>query len=388
MKPTNQLFSSLPTTIFTVMSKLAVEHKAINLGQGFPAVDGPHWLREKAAQYLVKGPNQYPPMMGVPELRQAVAEHNKRFYELDVDWEQEVLVTSGATEALGDCFLGLLNVGDEAIVIEPFYDSYAPMIREAGATPVFVQLQPPHWELDRDALRAAFSDKTKLLVLNSPMNPTGKVFSDSDLSFIASLLVEFDAYAVCDEVYEHLLFDSAKHRPLMTFEGMRDRCARIGSAGKTFSVTGWKVGYVTAAPHLMEAIAKTHQFLTFTTVPALQYAVADGLRTADDYFQELASEQQAMRDQLSKGLTDIGFDVCKSAGTYFVTCDFAPLGFKGDDMAFCQDITKNAQVAAVPVSAFYGNADGNVPNSLVRFCFCKTPQELSEALDRLRRYFN
>ena len=381
---TNNILSEYGTTIFTTMSALAVEHQSINLGQGFPDVDGSEEVRRIAAEALMTGPNQYPPMMGVPELRQAVAEHNKRFYGLDVDWQTEVMVTSGATEALCDCFMGLLNPGDEVVLIEPLYDSYLPIIRHIGAVPKLVRVEPPHWELPRQALEEAFSDKTKLLVLNSPMNPAGKVFNEDELSFLAGLLEKYDAYAVCDEVYEHLVFDGLKHQPLMTFKGMRDRCARIGSAGKTFSLTGWKIGYITAPPAMMSAIAKAHQFVTFTTPPNLQKAVAAGLRFEDSYYQTFVNEMQAQRDVLSSGLKEVGFEVLNSQGTYFLTCDFSPLGFEGDDAAFCRHITIEAGVTAVPMGAFYQQGG---PRNFVRFCFCKQETLLQEAVSRLKRFF-
>lgn len=381
---TNNILSEYGTTIFTTMSALAVEHNSINLGQGFPDVDGPEEVRKIAAEALMAGPNQYPPMMGLPELRQAVAEHNKRFYGLDVDWQSEVMVTSGATEALCDCFMGLLNPGDEVVLIEPLYDSYLPIIRHIGAVPKLVRVEPPHWELPRQALEEAFSDKTKLLVLNSPMNPAGKVFDTDELSFLASLLEKYDAYAVCDEVYEHLVFDGLKHQPLMTFKGMGDRCARIGSAGKTFSLTGWKIGYITAPPAMMSAIAKAHQFVTFTTPPNLQKAVAAGLRFEDSYYQTFVDEMQAQRDVLASGLKEVGFEVLNSQGTYFLTCDFSPLNFDGDDAAFCRHITIEAGVTAVPTGAFYQQGG---PRNFVRFCFCKQETLLQEAVSRLKRFF-
>lgn len=380
----NKILSEYGTTIFTTMSALATKYGSINLGQGFPDVDGPEEVRQMAADFLIKGPNQYPPMMGVPELRQAVAAHNKRFYDLDVDWQSEVMVTSGATEALCDAFMGLLNPGDEVVLIEPLYDSYLPILRHIGAVPKLVRVEPPHWELPRAALEEAFSDRTKMLVLNSPMNPSGKVFDLEELTFLAKLVQKYDAVAVCDEVYEHLVFEGASHIPLMSLEGMRERCVRIGSAGKTFSLTGWKVGYITAAPVLMSAIAKAHQFVTFTTPPNLQLAVAHGLWFNDDYFTSFTAQMQAQRDVLSKGLSEVGFNVLESDGTYFLSVDFSPLGFEGDDAAFCEHITKEAGVTAVPIGAFYRE---NGPRNFVRFCFCKQPDLLNEAVDRLATYF-
>ena len=323
-------------------------------------------------------------MRGMPELRQAVADHNRRFYGLDVDWQTEVLVTSGATEALADCFLGLIEPGDEAVLFEPLYDSYLPVLERAGGVPSLVRLEPPDWRLPRRALEAAFSTKTKLLVVNAPMNPLGKVFDEHELSFMARLLEEYDAYAVCDEVYEHVIFDGRSHLPLMTLSGMRERCLRIGSAGKTFSATGWKVGYVTGAPPLIDAVARAHQFVTFTTPPNLQKAVAAGLGQDDRYFRDLALAQQGKRDRLAAGLRAAGFDVLPSAGTYFLIADAAPLGFAGSDDAFCRYLTTEAGVAAIPVSAFYYDSG---PSGFVRFCFCKRDEVLDEAVARLRRHF-
>ena len=384
MKPVNSVLSRYGTTIFTTMSALALEHGAVNLGQGFPDEEGPEAIRRAAAEAVLAGPNQYPPMRGMPELRQAVADHDRRFYGLDVDWETEVLVTSGATEALADCFLGLIEPGDEVVLLEPLYDSYLPMIERAGGVPTLVRLEPPDWRLPRRALEAAFSTETKLLVVNTPMNPLGKVFDEAELAFLARLLEDCDAYAVCDEVYEHLVFDGQSHKPLMTLPGMRERCLRIGSAGKTFSATGWKVGYVTGAPALIDAVAGAHQFVTFTTPPNLQKAVAAGLRQDGGYFRALARAQQDKRDRLAAGLRAAGFDVLPSAGTYFLIADAAPLGFTGSDEAFCRYLTTEAGVAAIPVSAFY---HGSGPSGFVRFCFCKRDEVLDEAVARLRRHF-
>ena len=368
------------------MSALAVEQGAIDLGQGFPDDEGPEALRAKAARALMEGPNQYPPMMGMPALRQAVAAHNKRFYGLEVDWQTQVMVTSGATEALADCLVGLLNPGDEAILIEPAYDSYRPVIEAAGATPVAVGLEMPDWRLPLDKLAAAFSDRTKLLVLNSPMNPTGKVFTSDELDAIAALVKKHDAYVVCDEVYEHLVFSGSAHIPLMRLPGMSERCVRIGSAGKTFSLTGWKVGYITAPSALLPVIAKAHQFVTFTTPPALQTAVAWGLGQEDGYFEMLSADLEKKRDVLSAGLRRAGMNVLPCDGTYFVTADITPLGFTGTDLDFCRDIVTNAKVGAIPFSAFYAPGSPNMQNHLVRFCFCKQHTVLEQAVARLTTY--
>jgi N-succinyldiaminopimelate aminotransferase len=386
MKSANQLMSSLGTTVFEVMSALAREHQSVNLGQGFPDDKGPEEVRRAAAQYLLEGHNQYPPMMGIPELRQAVAEHAKRFQGLDIDWQAEVLVTSGATEALGDCLFGLIEPGDEVVLVEPLYDSYLPIVRRAGGIPKLVQLQPPTWQLPREELAAAFSERTKLILFNTPMNPCSKVFEHDELAFIAELCLEHDAYAVCDEVYEHIIFDDRRHESIMTLPGMRQRSVRIGSAGKTFSVTGWKVGYVTAAAELLKPIAKTHQFMTFTTPPNLQWGAAKGLRLGDRYYADLAADMQRKRDRLALALGDIGFDILPAHGTYFVTTDFRPLGFNGTDEDFCRHITVEAGVTAVPVSAFYDNP-ADAPRHLARFCFCKHDETLDRAVNRLKTHF-
>ena len=383
MKSTNPIYTGLPTTIFEVMSRLAIENGAINLGQGFPDVDGPEDIRRFAAEELIAGPNQYPPMMGVAELRKAVADASRRFYGLDVDWKTEVLVTSGATEALSDCMAAIIEPGDEVVLIEPLYDCYLPLVRRAGATPRLVRVTPPDWRLDPRALAAAFGPKTKAILLNNPMNPAAKVFDADELALIAELVVAHDAFAICDEVYEHILFDGRRHTPLMTLPGMRERTVRVGSAGKTFSLTGWKVGYVTAAPRLLEPITKAHQFTTFTTPPGLQKAVAYGLAKDDGYYRELAGGLEAKRDRFGRGLAAIGFGVVPCAGTYFITADARPVGLNDDDVAVCERMTVEAGVTAVPVSAFY-ESDG--PRNFVRFCFSKRDAVLDGALDRLARW--
>jgi len=384
LKPANQLLSAMGTTVFTVMSALATRHGAINLGQGFPDTDGPDDVVQAAADALRDGRNQYPPLTGVPELRTAVAAANARFYGLEVDPATEVVVTSGATEAITACLMALLNPGDEVVLIEPLYDTYLPVVRLLGAIPRLVRLQPPKWELPRAELAAAFGPRTKAILLNTPMNPTGKVFTAAELAFIADLVAKHDTYAICDEVYEHLTFDGWRHIPLMTLPGMRDRCLRIGSAGKTFSLTGWKIGYVTGPAALCGIVAKAHQNLTFTTPPNLQRAVAVGLAKDDAYFAGLGAALGAKRDRLSAGLSAIGFQVLPAMGSYFVTADFAPLGFHGDDVAFCRHITEHAGVTAIPVSAFY---EGEAPGHYARFAFCKQDAVLDEAVARLARHF-
>jgi len=384
LKPYNSILSAYGTNVFTVMSNMAVEHDAINLGQGFPDTDGPEDIRRAAADASTEGPNQYPPMMGIPELRQATAAHNNHFYDLDIDWQSETMVTSGATEALASSLFGLLEPGDEAVMIEPLYDCYLPILRRAGGIPKLVRVEPPYWELPYDALEAAFSEKTKVLVINNPMNPSAKVFSNDELAFVARLLKKYDAYAICDEVYEHLVFDGRNHIPLMTLPGMRNRCIRISSAGKTFSMTGWKVGYSVGSRELLTAAAKAHQFLTFATPPNLQKAVAYGLNKDECYFKNLGKQMEIKRNLLAMGLAEIGFEVMDSQGTYFLATDYRPLGFNGVDVEFCMHLIENAGVAAVPFSAFY--QDGDV-NHYVRFCYCKQDSLLNAALEKIKVYF-
>jgi N-succinyldiaminopimelate aminotransferase len=380
MKPANTLLTATGTTIFTVMSALAAEHGAINLGQGFPDTDGPQDLLTAAADALFDGRNQYAPLTGLPELREAVAAANRRFYGLELNPATEVVVTSGATEAITACLMALLNPGDEVVLIEPLYDTYLPIVRMLGAIPTLVRLLPPDWSLPVAELRAAFTPATKAILLNTPMNPTGKVFTRAELAHIAALVSQHDAYAICDEVYEHLVFSGATHIPLMTLPGMRDRTLRIGSAGKTFSVTGWKIGYVSAPAPLATLVAKAHQNLTFATPPNLQRAVAQGLAKPDAYFATLAADLQSQRDLLSDGLRALGFAVLPTQGTYFLTVGYHPLGHNTEDTEFCRHITEQGGVAAIPVSAFYADTP---PQGFVRFAFCKRPEILRAALTRL-----
>ena len=385
MKPANALLSALGTTIFTTMSALANKHGAINLGQGFPDTEGPEDVVRAASDALLDHRNQYPPLTGVPELRHAVAAANARFWGIQANPDTDIVVTSGATEALTASMMALLDPGDEVVLIEPLYDTYLPIIRLLGAVPKLVRLQPPHWTLPRAELAAAFGPRTKAILLNTPMNPTGKVFTQDELEFIAGLLQKHDAYAICDEVYEHLVFAPARHIPLMTLPGMAERCIRIGSAGKTFSLTGWKVGYVTAPAALAAVVTKAHQNLTFTTPPNLQRAVAVGLAKDDAYFASLAGSLAAKRDRLSAGLRCVGFDVLPTDGSYFVTAHFGAFGFTGDDAAFCRHITEHAGVAAIPVSAFY---ESGAPEGWIRFAFCKQDTVLDEACGRLAKHFS
>ena len=379
----NSTFSQVETSIFEIMSRLAGEKEAINLGQGFPEGLEPPELIAAAIEALRRGPHQYPPMMGLPVLRRAVADNARRFFGLDADWEREVMVTSGATEALADCFLALLEPGDEVIVFEPVYDSYAPIISRGGGAPVPVKLAPPDWRLPLDRLAAAITPRTRAIVVNTPMNPIGKVFDAEELRFLADLMLKHDLVAICDEVYEHLVFDGARHQSLFGFPEIRDRVARIGSAGKSFSVTGWKVGYVMADPKLLGTIARAHQFVTFTTPPALQAAVAAGLALPDSYFTGLKHELQARRDVLTDGLNRLGFVARPAQATYFAVADFSAFDTEDDDLAFCRRMVAEAGVAAIPLSAFYENRD---LRGHIRFCFAKQPDTLALALERLARW--
>lgn len=384
-KPLNRQLAALPTTIFTVMSELARQHGAINLGQGFPDTEGPHDIVQAAADALLDQRNQYAPLTGLPELRAAVAHSNARFQRIEVDPESEVVVTSGATEALAASLMALIEPGDEVVLIEPLYDTYLPMVRQLGGVPRIVRLEHPGWTLPRQALAEAFCTRTKAILLNTPMNPTGKVFSHDELTFIAELLKQHDAYAICDEVYEHLTFNTP-HLSLMALPDMRERCLRIGSAGKSFSLTGWKVGYVTAPAPLAAVVAKAHQNLVFATPPNLQRAVAYGLNKDERYFAELSADLAHKRDLLSAGLRGVGLDVLPCQGSYFVMADITPLANGLDDMAFARLLTEQAGVTTIPASAFYEPSNGAPPTHLLRFAFCKQESVLQEAVNRIEAW--
>ncbi|WP_324789905.1 pyridoxal phosphate-dependent aminotransferase [Streptomyces sp. H51] len=381
--PLNRRLAEFGTTIFAEMSALALRTGAINLGQGFPDTDGPEEIREAAVRALRDGRgNQYPPGPGVPELRAAVAAHQQRRYGLAHDPDTEVLVTAGATEAIAASLLALLEPGDEVIALEPYYDSYAACIAMAGGTRVPVTLHPHEgsFRLDLDELRAAVTGRTRLLLINTPHNPTGTVLTREELAAIAELAVERDLLVVTDEVYEHLVFDDAEHLPLAGFPGMRERTVTIGSAGKTFSFTGWKVGWVTAAPGLVAAVRSAKQFLTYVASGPFQYAVAEALALPDAYFAAFRADLLAKRELLSAGLTKAGFQVFKPAGTYFVTTDIRPLGEK-DGFAFCRALPERAGVVAIPNAVFYDHREAGAP--FVRFAFCKRTEVLQEAAERL-----
>jgi len=374
------IFSSLPMTIFEEMSGLARELGALNLGQGFPDDPGPQAVRARAADAVLDGDNQYPPMLGLPELRQAVAGHYRRTQALDLDWASEVVVTSGATEALAATFLGLIEPGDEVIVFQPVYDAYLPLIRRAGGVPKLVRLSPPHWRFDRTMLEAAFGARTRFVVLNNPLNPAGLVAPPEDLALLAELCVRHDAVAVCDEVWEQVVFAPAVHRPLMAFPGMRERTVKIGSAGKMFGLTGWKVGFLCAAPALMPPLARAHQFLTFTTPPNLQAAVAYGLETGADWFAQMPQALAASRERLAAALAREGFKVLPGQGTYFLNLDLPASGVEEPDRAFALRAVREAGVASIPVSALY---ERDPVTTVLRLCFAKADAVLDEAATRL-----
>ncbi|MFG1346343.1 aminotransferase [Xanthobacter autotrophicus DSM 431] len=381
-KPLNRIYADLPTTIFEVMSHLARTHEAVNLGQGFPDDPGPEDVRRKAADAVVDGWNQYPPMMGLPELRRAAADHYRRWQGLELDPDSEVMVTSGATEALAGAIFSLVEPGDEVVLFQPLYDAYLPLVLRAGGIPRLVRLEPPSWTITAEKLEAAFSERTKMVLFNNPQNPTGIVYSRADLALLADYCVRFDAYAVCDEVWEHVIFDDVTFTPLMSLPGMRERTVKISSAGKIFGMTGWKVGMVFAAPPLMKVLSKAHQFLTFTTPPNLQAAVAYGLGKEDGYFTTMRAQLQRSRDRLAQGLAELGFSVIPSTGTYFLSIDLAPLTNAPDDEAFCLDLVRNQGVAAIPVSAFYAE---DAVRSVVRFCFAKHDSTIDRTLERLAK---
>jgi N-succinyldiaminopimelate aminotransferase len=378
--PLTSRLSGFGTSVFAEMTALAREHDAVNLGQGYPDFDGPGFVKRAAVAALRAGHNQYAPMPGVPALQQAVADHQKRFYGLEHDAAGEVTVHAGATEALCATLAALLDPGDEVIVFEPFYDAYLPGIALAHAEPRVVPLAGPDLRLDASALGEAVTARTRLLVLNSPLNPAGRVFSREELAAVAEVCTGHDLVAVTDEVYEHIVFDGA-HVPVATLPGMRERTVTISSAGKTFSLTGWKIGWSIAPPPLAAAIRAVHQFVTFAVSTPFQHAAAAALAAPDRYYARLCSDYRARRDRLCEGLAEIGFGVRPPEGTYFALADIRPLGYDDDD-TFCRTLVERVGVAAIPVSAFTA---GRRLRHLVRFAFCKDDATLEEALRRLRR---
>jgi N-succinyldiaminopimelate aminotransferase len=377
----NRRLDGLGNSIFGVMSARAVATGSVNLGQGFPDVDGPPPVARRAAEAVLAGQgNQYPPATGIPELRQAVAAHQQRFYGLGYDPETEVLITAGATEAIAAALLALLEPGDEVIAFEPYYDSYVAGIAMAGATRVPLTLRAPDFRPDLAELEAKISRRTRLLLLNSPHNPTGMVLTRAETEAIARIAVDHDLLVIADEAYEHLTFDVG-HVPLASCEGMRGRVVSVGSAGKTFSFTGWKVGWVTATPDLVSAVRTTKQFLTYVCSGPFQYAVAEALALPDGYYTGLAADLKARRDLMAAGLREIGFDVYQPDGTYFITTDIAPLGER-DATEFCLALPDRAGVVAIPSAVFYDDHP-DAGRTMVRFAFCKRPEVLKEALSRL-----
>ncbi|MFZ4185489.1 pyridoxal phosphate-dependent aminotransferase [Streptomyces sp. R02] len=378
----NRALAGLGTTVFAEMSALAASTGAINLGQGFPDMDGPSAVAEAAVRAIREGRgNQYPPSIGTPELRAAVAEHQMRFYGLAYDPDTEVVITAGATEALAAALMALLEPGDEVVTLDPAYDAYAACLALARAVRVPVVLRPPAFRPDLDALRAAVTPRTRMLLLNSPHNPTGTVLTPDELRAVAELAVERDLLVVSDEVYEHLVYDGARHHPIAALPGMRDRTLTISSAGKTFSFTGWKVGWATGSADLVRAVHTTKQYLTFAGSGPFQYAVAEALRLPDSYFTGVREAMRERRDLLSDGLEAAGFDVLRPAGTYFVSAGIGPLG-EDDGVAFCRSLPGRCGVVGIPHSVFH--ADPGAGRSVVRFAFCKKAAVLEEAVLRLK----
>jgi N-succinyldiaminopimelate aminotransferase len=377
----NRRREGMGTTIFAEMSALAAKTGAINLGQGFPDTDGPAEIAEAAVAAIRGGRgNQYPPGAGIPELRLAIAEHQQRCYGLTYDPDTEVLVTAGATEAIAAALLALLEPGDEVIAFEPFYDSYAACIAMAGGVRVPLTLRAPTFRPDLDELRSLITDRTRLLLINTPHNPTGMVLTAAELAVIAELAIEHDLLVVTDEVYEHVIFD-VPHRPIAALPGMRERTVTISSSGKTFSFTGWKVGWVTATPTLVAAVRTAKQYLTYVSAGPFQYAIAEALRLPDPYFAEFRADLQVKRDLLASGLTAAGFEVFVPDGTYFITTDITPLGVT-DGLEFCHALPARCGVVAIPNVVFYDNV--KVGLSQVRFTFCKKIAVLEAAVARLR----
>ena len=378
----NPLYADMPTSIFEEMSLLARKHDAINLGQGFPDNPGPRDVREAAADAVLNGSNQYPPMMGLDVLRQATADHYRRFQELEIT-PANVLVTSGATEALAAALLALVSPGDEVIVIQPAYDAYVPLIRRAGGVPKLVTMHGPEWRLPIAEIAATITPATRLILFNNPMNPIARVFDADEVTALAALCVRHDLIAICDEVWEHVLFDGHVHHPLIAETGMAQRTVKIGSAGKIFSLTGWKIGLVIADPALLIAIARAHQFLTFTTPPNLQAAVAYGLAKDAAYFTGMRADYQRGRDRLATLLTNAGFAVLPSEGTYFLCVDLAASGIAQDDRSLCREIVAAAGVAAIPLSAFHATPPSD---QVIRLCFAKQDAVIDAAGARLAAY--
>jgi N-succinyldiaminopimelate aminotransferase len=378
----NRRLADLGTTIFAEMSELAVATSSVNLGQGFPDTDGPAEVAQAAADAILSGRgNQYPPGPGVPPLRAAIADHQRRFYGLEVDPDREILVTAGATEAIAATLLALVEPGDEVIAFEPYYDSYAACIAMAGGVRVPVTLTAPDFRPDLDALRAAVTDRTRVILLNSPHNPTGSVFTRAELAAIAELACSRDLLVISDEVYEHMVF-TGEHVPITTLPGMAERTATISSAAKTFSFTGWKIGWVTGTPQMVSAVRTVKQFLTFVSGGPFQYAIAQALALPDEYYRSIAADLLVKRDLMCDGLTSAGFEVYRPDGTYFITTSIKPFGdAAASGLEFCRALPKTAGVVAIPMQVFYDHPEAG--QFQVRFAFCKRKEVLNEAIARL-----
>lgn len=373
------LFAQLPVSIFEHMSGLARAHDAVNLGQGFPDFGWPDDVVRHAAGALTGGASQYPPMRGKPELREAVAEHYRARQGLEIAPDQ-VIITSGATEALAASLMALISPGDEVLLFQPLYDAYRPLVLRAGGVPRLAGLKPPGWRIDAELIEGAFSDRTRLVVFNNPHNPTARVFDTDELALLAKACVRHDVIALSDEVWEHVLFDRRRHIPLSSLPGMAERTVKVGSAGKIFSLTGWKVGWAVTTPELAAAVANVHQFLTFTTAPNLQSAVAYGLGKGEDYYADMRARFAEARDHLAAGLEAVGFHVLPAEGTYFLNVDLAASGIATDDVDFCERAVRECGVAAIPLSALY--AESPVTN-VIRLCFAKRRETLDEGIARL-----
>jgi aspartate/methionine/tyrosine aminotransferase len=377
----NPLYEQMKTSVFERMSGLAAEHGAVNLGQGFPDFGWPPEILDAAAKAVVEGSNQYAPSRGTMPLREAVAAHYNRQFGQQVTAEQ-VCVTSGATEALGSAILATVRTGDEVIILTPAYDSYAPMIRRAGGTPVEVALKPPEWRIEREALEAAITPKTRAILFNNPHNPAGRLFSSAELETVAAIAREHDLIVIADEVWEHVVLDGLKFTPLATLPGMAERTIKIASAGKIFSLTGWKVGWMVAVPELAPLVARAHQFLTFSTAPNLQSAVAFGLNDGDAWLQPMRDRFQRSRDLMTRGLRDAGFAVLDAEATYFLCVDLKASGLECDDETFAAEAVSRAGVAVIPLSAF---AEKDPPRHLVRLCFGKKDETIAAGVAAMKR---
>ena len=377
----NPLFANLPTSIFAHMSGLAAEHGAVNLGQGFPDFGWPGDVLDHAAEAVRTGWNQYAPMRGLPELREAVVDHYRHHQQVAIALE-EVTVTSGATEALASAIMALVSPGDEVVLFQPLYDAYVPLVRRAGGVPKFVSLTPPEWRITGEALEEAFSERTRLVIFNNPHNPTARMFDRRELGLLADFCSRFDAVVLTDEVWEHLVFDGREHIAFSMLPGMAERTVKVGSAGKIFSLTGWKVGWIIAPEVLALPISKAHQYMTFATPPNLQSAVAYGLGKEDSYFEEMRAAFARARDEMVAQLEAAGFATLPAEGTYFLSVDLAASGIAVDDIAFCERAVREAGVAAIPVSAFYDEAP---VTNVIRLCFAKQPETIRTGVENLRR---